>query len=90
MPRKRSGRLPLLRAAAELAAGAARCAFAASPFFMFQLWGWYRFCGGGPWGGANQRPWCNRRPAFIYSFVQDHYWCVSFSCIERQDRRVHS
>ena len=76
LSRSRSGRMPRLRCALELLAGAARCVFAAAPFFAFQLWGWYRFCGGGPWGGATGRPWCTRRPASIYAFVQEHYWCA--------------
>jgi phosphatidylinositol glycan class V len=79
LPRRRTGRLPLFRAFLELLLGAARCAFAAAPFFGFQLWGWYRFCGGGPYGGVQGRPWCTRRPASIYAFVQEHYWCAFLS-----------
>ena len=76
LSRSRTGRTPWLRCATAVLAGAARCAFAAAPFFAFQLWGWYRFCGGGPWAGAHLRPWCTRRPGFIYTVVQEHYWCA--------------
>ncbi len=75
LPRTRAGRLPLLSAAAEALACAARCALAAAPFFLFQAWAWRRFCAGAPWGDT-PRPWCAARPAWIYTFVQDHYWCV--------------
>ena len=77
LSRSRTGHTPWLRCALAVLACAARCAFAAAPFFAFQLWGWYRFCGGGPWAGAHLRPWCTRRPGLIYTFVQEHYWCVS-------------
>ncbi|ORY81493.1 hypothetical protein BCR37DRAFT_46236 [Protomyces lactucae-debilis] len=47
-------------------AGAVIC----GPWFLTQAVAYMHYCPG--------RPWCDRFPPIVYSFVQDHYWHVGF------------
>ena len=42
-----------------------------------QVWAYLRFC---VHAGDGARPWCSWMLPSIYTFVQQHYWCVSSAC----------
>lgn len=55
-----------------------QCTVVVLPFFLFQFYGYWKFCHVAMTTGEHEYEWCHWTLPLSYSFIQDHYWNVGF------------
>lgn len=55
-----------------------QCTIVVLPVFLFQAYGYWKFCNVAMTNGEHVYEWCHWRLPLSYSFIQDHYWNVGF------------